>query len=191
MKSGQLRYAGFWPRVCAGAIDVLVLLPFFILWTWSFFTSYAAALFVIVLAPLLVEGYYIYFVGRWGQTIGKMALKIKVVSLDGSDAGMVRAFYRDSVNIILSIVATTITLTAVLSIPSDLYSWLPSFQKMQFIQARINTLSQTVVDSLYWIWAISEFIVLMTNKKKRAIHDFIAGTVVVHVDNEKELVIAE
>ena len=28
-----------------------------------------------------------------------------------------------------------------------------------------------------WIW--SEFIVLLTNRKRRAIHDFIAGTVVV------------
>ncbi len=29
-----------------------------------------------------------------------------------------------------------------------------------------------------WIW--SEFIVMLTNKKRRAVHDFIAGTVVIH-----------
>jgi len=29
-----------------------------------------------------------------------------------------------------------------------------------------------------WVW--SEFIVLLTNRKRRAIHDFIAGTVVIH-----------
>jgi uncharacterized RDD family membrane protein YckC len=29
-----------------------------------------------------------------------------------------------------------------------------------------------------WVW--SEFIVLLTNRKRRALHDFIAGTVVVY-----------
>jgi len=33
-----------------------------------------------------------------------------------------------------------------------------------------------------WIW--SEFIVMMTNKKRRALHDFIAGTVVVRRDSQ-------
>jgi uncharacterized RDD family membrane protein YckC len=32
------------------------------------------------------------------------------------------------------------------------------------------------------IWYWSEFIVLLTNRRKRAIHDFIAGTVVVKDD---------
>ena len=30
------------------------------------------------------------------------------------------------------------------------------------------------------IWILSEFIVLLTNQKKRALHDFVAGTVVVY-----------
>lgn len=35
-----------------------------------------------------------------------------------------------------------------------------------------------------WIW--SEFIIMLTNKKRRALHDFIAGTVVIHKEATQE-----
>lgn len=37
-----------------------------------------------------------------------------------------------------------------------------------------------IVNILMNVWIWSEFIVILTNKKRRAIHDFIAGTVVAH-----------
>lgn len=48
-------------------------------------------------------GYYIYFTGKTGQTLGKRALKIKVVQV-GSDAplGYVNAFLREVVGKLLS-----------------------------------------------------------------------------------------
>ncbi len=39
------------------------------------------------------------------------------------------------------------------------------------------------------IWIYSEFIVLLTNKRKRAIHDYIAGTIIVkakYIDEIRE-----
>jgi uncharacterized RDD family membrane protein YckC len=36
-----------------------------------------------------------------------------------------------------------------------------------------------LLDWLHQIWIWSEFAVLLTNKRKRALHDFIAGTVVI------------
>jgi hypothetical protein len=36
------------------------------------------------------------------------------------------------------------------------------------------------VDTLSQAWTWSEIIVLLFNKKKRALHDFMAGTVVIH-----------
>jgi len=32
---------------------------------------------------------------------------------------------------------------------------------------------------LYAVWVYGELIVLLTNKKRRALHDFLAGTVVI------------
>ena len=37
-----------------------------------------------------------------------------------------------------------------------------------------------VIDYAGWAWLFSEFQVLLFNCRKRALHDFIAGTVVIH-----------
>ncbi|MFH3639525.1 RDD family protein, partial [Acinetobacter baumannii] len=37
----------------------------------------------------------------------------------------------------------------------------------------------SIVNSASELWTWSEFIVLLFNKRKRAIHDFIAGTIVI------------
>jgi len=40
-----------------------------------------------------------------------------------------------------------------------------------------------------WVW--SEFIVMMTNKKRRALHDFLAGTLVIVKDGAQQGVPAD
>ena len=46
--------------------------------------------------------YYIYFIGSRGQTLGKMALGIKVVKTDGSPVGYLNAFLREVVGKFIS-----------------------------------------------------------------------------------------
>jgi len=35
------------------------------------------------------------------------------------------------------------------------------------------------LEIIYYVWICGEFLVMMTNRKRRALHDFIAGTVVI------------
>jgi len=44
----------------------------------------------------------------------------------------------------------------------------------------------SLVSTLSQVWWWSEFIVLLFNKRKRAIHDFMAGTVVIKKQYEKK-----
>jgi uncharacterized RDD family membrane protein YckC len=37
------------------------------------------------------------------------------------------------------------------------------------------------------VWIFSEFVVLLTNKKRRALHDFMAGTVVIRKESLNKL----
>jgi uncharacterized RDD family membrane protein YckC len=46
--------------------------------------------------------YYVYFIGSRGQTLGKMALGIKVVKTDGSPVGYLNAFLREVVGKFIS-----------------------------------------------------------------------------------------
>src|ERR1041385_337207 len=98
--------------------------------TWSLSMSRDVALLLQVPTSLLFAFYSIYFVGRWGQTIGKMALGIKVVGLDGTDAGFERAFYRYSVELGFSVLMTAVTVYSLFAIPAGEYDVLGFEDKM-------------------------------------------------------------
>ena len=61
-----------------------------------------------------------------------------------------------------------------------------SFALMELTK-HIEEISSSWSKPLLWIqraWSWGEFILLLTNRKRRAIHDFIAGTVVVHASSK-------
>ena len=82
----HLRYAGFWKRFLAKIIDTfamtVVLIPILLL--AEYYKSDAFMLLYNLLSLVLSFAYPIFFHGKWGQTLGKMALKIKVVRPDSS-----------------------------------------------------------------------------------------------------------
>jgi uncharacterized RDD family membrane protein YckC len=57
------------------------------------------------------------------------------------------------------------------------WSSLPNIEKMALIGSRDPTAGLVAVLGEVWMW--SELVVLLLNEKRRAIHDYIAGTVVV------------
>jgi uncharacterized RDD family membrane protein YckC len=100
----SLRYAGFWMRVLAYLIDVVVLevVYYSILIPLGMAkTSYTPAeitsgmwLIPMVIATLLNVVYYTFFNGRFGASPGKMALGLKIVRPDGSPISYMTAFGR-------------------------------------------------------------------------------------------------
>ena len=104
----MLVYAGFWVRFLASVIDgvmwqVISYGAGFLIgtvgsgrsamaWTGGTFDS-ATCLLTLVLMALQVA-YEVYFIGRFGATLGKMALKLKVVRPDGSPVSYMRALGR-------------------------------------------------------------------------------------------------
>ncbi|MHC4202185.1 MAG: RDD family protein, partial [Planctomycetota bacterium] len=74
-----MSYVGFWPRLAAVLIDAVVFLPLAAIPVMHASSSWTLTV-MSVPAYYLVEGFYfIYLHGRWGQTIGKMCLRIRVV----------------------------------------------------------------------------------------------------------------
>jgi len=108
------RYAGFWIRAAARIIDLILLLAAFQLFLladrkgadaglWAptgfgegtgfdrFPLENAARGIFFLCLPVL---YYVYLHGAFGQTCGKMVLKIRVLNEDGSPLDYRRAFLR-------------------------------------------------------------------------------------------------
>jgi uncharacterized RDD family membrane protein YckC len=182
-----MRYAGFWPRLGAILVDSIVLVPIIAVsfWTWTS-ASRTTALLIEVPLALTFAFYNIYFVGRWGQTLGKMAVKIRVVRLNGDRAGFARAFYRHAIDLTFSVVTSALTIYALMSVTDADYGVFTLDQRLDLVESKTGR-SVDVLDRLSLAWVASELIVLLLNEKRRAIHDYIAGTVVVHT---RELAVA-
>lgn len=172
-------YAGFIPRVLSSLVDKAFIWSaarFFLLVRNYSITSFWA---VTLLGFLFYRFYHIGCVALWGQTPGKMAAKIKVVKVDGSAATWWNAFLRNSVETLLTTVVLFLEIKAVLTVSPVLFAS-TDFAKRP---ALIDSFVPGIAVDIAWAtqaFVLTEFVVLFLNKKKRAIHDFIAGTVVIH-----------
>ncbi|NCC51575.1 MAG: RDD family protein [Spartobacteria bacterium] len=106
--SGEMRYAGFWIRFGAKFVDgillglVNMLLSFVAGMTMMASATSNGGENLILLQQVILWvvqtsiglGYYVFFLGRFGATPGKMAMRIKVVRADGSPISYGRAFGR-------------------------------------------------------------------------------------------------
>jgi uncharacterized RDD family membrane protein YckC len=174
-----MRYAGFWSRLCANVVDVVALLPVYYLGTWIEGRSRTAALVVQIPLTLLFTAYVVYFHGRWGRTLGKMAAGIRVVNVAGDAISWRQAFLRSSVDAVLTLAFAATTVVGLWRIPSEEYLTLSSWRQRMHRVADLAP-GRGVLGWANEIWFWGELIVLLFNRRKRALHDFIAGTVVIH-----------
>lgn len=172
-----MTYAGFWKRFAASVIDFFVLLlpAIFLIWLQIF--SRPLAFLAQFLLTFIGHIYDIYFHGRYGQTIGKRCLNIRVVSLDGSPVSWKQALLRSSVGLALSILSMLSVMVALYRIPGEGFSLL-GWSELTNKQEQLAPYNRELY-ILMQVWTWSEIIVVLFNRKRRALHDFIAGTVVI------------
>ena len=176
----DFQYAGFNKRLIAGLVDTLILIPlYFVYYVGSSFPKPVT----IVLSVIGIAAYSVYntyFHAKFGQTPGKMVAGIRVLKTDGHPITVRDALMRSSVDIALAVVLSASATIEILSTPDGAYQseWSEAVR-----YAPAWGLWAEWID-LVWIW--SEVVVVLFNRKRRAIHDFIAGTIVV-VDPRPQL----
>ncbi|MBC7918984.1 MAG: RDD family protein [Rhodoferax sp.] len=175
-----MSYAGFWRRFGAFWLDFIVYLPVIIFSVWLMSKTQAALTIWLLPGAAIGVWFSVYLVKRYGGTPGKLIMGLRIVRVDGSTIG-----YKEAILRYLPLFA----LALLMSIAYMLGSWrLSDVEYMSLAwnerQGRLAELAPSWYRPAYvleqiWIW--SEFVVMMTNKKRRALHDFLAGTVVVKV----------
>lgn len=176
--AGELHYAGFRQRLGAFLLDVIIFLSGFALSFWLDERYRLAQVYSFL--PWLIMGlwYHVYLVKRYDGTLGKLLLKIRITRLDGTSVGYRESFLRYSVLFILSTLQSIPLLIAVLNMSDVEYLSLGFQERTLRLVAMAPSWYETITILLnIWIW--SEFVVMLTNKKRRAPHDFMAGTVVI------------
>ena len=174
------RYSTFGPRFWTGSVDSCVL------WPLGFMTAalltldvprLLAALLVIVesFAWLL---YPVVMHARYGQIVGKMVTKVRVVDFrtEGSISWR-QAWLREGIPMVVSLGFLGWQIFLILterSSPGAVASG----------EALASSTGFRLLTALPGLWFLAEVLTMLTNEKRRALHDFIAGTVVVRTNTE-------
>ncbi|MDB5325718.1 MAG: hypothetical protein JWM57_1287 [Phycisphaerales bacterium] len=163
-----MKYRTFWKRFWAGFIDGLVFLPMgfldgllmapergnAVLISWAIF-SYSSCWI-----------YSVWLHARFGQTVGKMVMRVTVLDLgEERRPSLYQAFLRDIGYIALNLLFLGYVLYLI--------------SKGQYRHGAEE--STAIGQLLAWsgaAWFLLEIVSMTTNEKRRALHDYIAGTVV-------------
>ena len=162
------KWAGFWVRVLATIIDGLVIIPLFLLnfYNLLILKDYTLALGVItamtIYKPLMEF--------KYGATLGKMALNLKVVNYEYNSITFSQAIIR----YIPWLIGTSLAF----------YSSSIIYQNPDFINASnfvevTNIQGQTIPTSitlLYYLIMLVSCIAVVFSSKKQGVHDTLAST---------------
>jgi len=173
------RYSTFWRRFWAEWIDVLIFLPWFLAHHFVLKHPPKAAVLIcwVTLYFLVLRGYKVVLHARFGQTAGKAVTRIRVMNIAEDRLPSIKqAFLREIGSIILS--------------ACTLGYWIYLITTHNFTaKARLASIFLSILFKLDFGWIVMEFVTMMTNKRRRAIHDFIASTVVVRTTIELATVV--
>lgn len=127
--------------------------------------------------------YHVYLVKRFGGTPGKILVGLRIQKVDGDHVGYREATLRCVVLLILGTLLSIGNAISAANLTDEQYFSAGFIARSQLIQQHSPSWYRSVTGlSQAWTW--SEFIILLTNKKRRALHDFMAGTVVVRQRSE-------
>ena len=169
------KYNTLYARFFALILDSILLLPLGILSDWNKDFADAPVKFQIVKIFIYLAGFFYVVLMHYffGQTVGKMLMKVKVLDLSEKPISFFQSALRD--------------LPQFLSIFIFVIFGDPDF----FINQSKNIAEfakNPVANSFYillMIYGLTDIIVFFTNEKRRALHDYIARTVVVRVETSE------
>jgi uncharacterized RDD family membrane protein YckC len=105
-------------------------------------------------------------------------MKVCIMKVDGTPVGYREALVRYLPECLINTLSGLAMALAVLHL-TDAEYFAVSFKERSDLLTAAQPAWSGPLELAWNVWIWGEFIVLMTNRKRRALHDFIAGTVVV------------
>jgi uncharacterized RDD family membrane protein YckC len=167
------KYQTFLPRFVAMAIDIFIFLPLGIFDVWIRAAEPSPILLYIWL-PILNLAFPVYAIamnGLYGQTLGKMAMNVKIVDASReSSISFYQAIMRDLPQLLFN--------------GCLIFLALPQFQDGQENLDFSANPAGSILFIVMIIWGIGDILMFFLNDKRRALHDYLAGTVVIKMNVE-------
>jgi len=161
--------AGFWIRVLAFLIDGLVFSPVIALFFINLLQVKSLLLLFCIQLPWLI--YKPFMEAFYGATLGKMALKIRVIDADGNNLTLSEAYIRSFLPILAPVVLSFAALFSLFLTPG--FERVSSLEELEELMTLGHPLYSFLDDIATWVVLIDVVVVAFT-RRKRAIHDMMA-----------------
>ena len=167
-RSFMEKYQTFFPRLVALLIDSFIMLPIGILDDWFRQAEFPSPFFYtwIPLSLLVSPVYIIIMHSIYGQTLGKMAMNVKVLDVSEEPIKVAQAILREMPQLIFNLGMIYLGV-----------AFFPQTLESENVKNHIS-----VFLALFSVWGLADILVFFSNEKRRALHDFIARTVVVRIN---------
>ncbi|MEM1322058.1 MAG: RDD family protein [Bacteroidota bacterium] len=172
---GEVQMAGFWTRVWAALIDGLVMMPLALLGMYNMLMGKVFLL--AVLQSLAYVAYKPLMEWKYGATLGKMAVKIKVVNYDYQPISLDQSYLR----FIFYFISTAISVLFTFQLfQQPEFMETDDFMKLATFQAEFESPLQDFSSIASFIVMVSAIFVLFDDRRQ-ALHDKIAKTFCIRV----------
>ena len=164
------KYRTFYPRFWALIIDTLILLPLGLIDAaiGNYVSSPSTLLAVEIGVNVISVAYVVLTLAFYGQTVGKMLMKVKVLDVSENPLSFSQALMRELPQISYLLILLILGKPTFLNEePNNTFSLNPG---ANFFYVLLS------------VWGVADIIVFFLNDKRRALHDYIAGTVVVKLN---------
>lgn len=162
--------------------DMLFLAPLMVI-TWLAGSHYRLFDLYSLIPGLVFQLFWeVWLVRRFGGTPGKLVMGLRIRKVNGEAVGYREALLRCSVDTILGLLTSLAAIVVATHMTDHEFftlNWTDTVER----QTALMPAWGRAVNIAFEIWTWGEFIVLLTNRKRRALHDFLAGTVVVHANS--------
>jgi uncharacterized RDD family membrane protein YckC len=162
------RYRTGLKRLWAAIVDSIVFLPLLLVDKWLYNTNQNQSISTtwLIFTSLVPIFYSIFLHYKYGYTIGKWVAKVKV--LDVSETRTISLWQSIRRDIVLLLVQVISLVYILMYFHAD--------NQGSFVTDYVDFTGAPL-----FIWTLAELISMLTNEKRRAIHDFIAKSIVVRV----------
>ena len=167
-------FARFWTRFAAYLLDSIIISIVILPVTYMNVTSWKLATFFIP-TSVIELAYKPFMEYRYGATLGKMAVGIKVLGHFFGKVTLAEELKRVSFYLIPGILQSIFTLRIYFN---DAFNRITNFNEYNQLVVALNPATVWVV-VIVLILLIADILVLLSNEENRALHDIYAGTYVI------------
>ncbi|TGL31640.1 RDD family protein [Leptospira koniambonensis] len=176
---GESIYAGLLIRLLSSVIDCIILiLPIYFLSNLALKVSLNLYISIQWLSYLGIHVLSAFLLSKYGGTPGKLIAGLRVTQDDFSQVSFKSGLKRSSIDLVFSFFLAVGLTHAIILAPPNILMETNHFSVGAVIKPYTYEW-YNVLNVVYLYWLLSEFFVMNVNSKRKAIHDYIANTVVV------------